>query len=86
MATSSALVMGMTQNQRISINLEDLLMQEDKLWRILDNIRTNCNFNFAAEDYIEFTQITSIQDSYYTFHLLKAEYTLTQHAYTSLLV
>ena len=62
MATSSALVMGMTQNQRISINLEDLLMQEDKLWRILDNIRTNCNFNFAAEDYIEFTQITSIQD------------------------
>ena len=62
MENNSSLVVGLTKNSRISINLEDLLLQEDKLWRILENIRTHSNFNFSAEDYIEFSQITSIQD------------------------
>ena len=49
-------------NKTQPINLEDVVIQEDKLWNILDNIRTNCNFNFTAEEYLEFSQITSVQD------------------------
>lgn len=49
-------------NKAQPINLEDVVIQEDKLWNILDNIRTNCNFNFTAEEYLEFSQISSVQD------------------------
>ena len=55
-------LMIMTGKIRIPINLEDVLIQEDKLWKILDNIRIGCNFNFSAEEYLEFSQVTSIQD------------------------
>lgn len=58
---SPSLMMSLSSKNQ-PINLEDLVIQEDKLWNILDNIRTNCNFNFSAEEYLEFSQITSIQD------------------------
>ena len=32
-------IMAMTQDNRIPLNVEDLLIQEDKLFKILDNIR-----------------------------------------------
>ncbi|MCQ2818594.1 MAG: HAD family hydrolase [archaeon] len=66
-------LMLMTANQRIPINIEDILVQEDKLWKILDNIRTNSNFNFSAEEYLEFSQITSVQDYQIFFSDIKAK-------------
>lgn len=44
-----------------AINIEDLLIQEDKLWKILDNIRSSYNFNYASEEYLEFSNISSVQ-------------------------
>lgn len=44
-----------------AINIEDLLIQEDKLWKILDNIRLGYNFNYATEEYLEFSNISSVQ-------------------------
>ena len=46
---------------RIPLNAEDLLIQENKLYKILDNIRVQLNFNFVAEEYLEFSHISSLQ-------------------------
>ena len=46
---------------RIPLNAEDLLIQENKLFKILDNIRVQLNFNFVAEEYLEFSHISSLQ-------------------------
>ena len=46
---------------RIPLNVEDLLIQENKLYKILDNIRVQLNFNFVAEEYLEFSHISSLQ-------------------------
>jgi hypothetical protein len=46
---------------RIPLNAEDLLIQENKLYKILDNIRIQLNFNFVAEEYLEFSHISSLQ-------------------------
>ena len=46
---------------RIPLNEEDLLIQENKLYKILDNIRVQLNFNFVAEEYLEFSHISSLQ-------------------------
>ena len=54
-------ILAQTQEKRLSLNVEDLLIQEDKLYKILDNIRIKVNFNFSAEQYLEFSHITSIQ-------------------------
>jgi CTD small phosphatase-like protein 2 len=54
-------ILAQTQEKRLSLNVEDLLIQEDKLYKILDNIRIKVNFNFSAEEYLEFSHITSIQ-------------------------
>ena len=54
-------IMAMTQDNRIPLNVEDLLIQEDKLFKILDNIRVQLNFNFVAEEYLEFSHISSLQ-------------------------
>ena len=43
---------------RIPLNAEDLLIQENKLYKILDNIRVQLNFNFVAEEYLEFSHIS----------------------------
>jgi hypothetical protein len=48
-------------NNRIPLNAEDLLIQENKLFKILDNIRVQLNFNFVAEEYLEFSHISSLQ-------------------------
>lgn len=44
-----------------AINLEDLLIQEERLWYILINIRFNIDFNLPAEEYLEFSHISSLQ-------------------------
>ena len=46
---------------RIPLNAEDLIIQENKLYKILDNIRVQLNFNFVAEEYLEFSHISSLQ-------------------------
>lgn len=63
----------MTSNTQKAINLEDLCIQEDKLWKILDSIRCNYNFNYAAEEYLEFSHISSIQsfDCFFSNQILK---------------
>ena len=37
---------------RIPLNAEDLIIQENKLYKILDNILVQLNFNFVAEEYL----------------------------------
>ena len=54
-------ILAATKDKKLSLNVEDLLIQEDKLYKILDNIRIKVNFNFSAEEYLEFSHITSIQ-------------------------
>ena len=54
-------ILAVTKDKKLSLNVEDLLIQEDKLYKILDNIRIKVNFNFSAEEYLEFSHITSIQ-------------------------
>ena len=49
------------ESNRIPLNAEDLLIQENKLFKILDNIRVQLNFNFVAEEYLEFSHISSLQ-------------------------
>lgn len=51
-----------------AINLEDLLIQEERLWYILITIRFNTDFNLPAEEYLEFTHISSIQTFEPFFH------------------
>ena len=58
---NSKMIMAVTKDTRLPLNVEDLLIQEDKLYKILDNIRIKVNFNFSAEEYLEFSHITSIQ-------------------------
>ena len=52
---------GLEDSNRIPLNAEDLLIQENKLFKILDNIRVQLNFNFVAEEYLEFSHISSLQ-------------------------
>ena len=58
---NSKMILAVTKDSRLPLNVEDLLIQEDKLYKILDNIRIKVNFNFSAEEYLEFSHITSIQ-------------------------
>lgn len=46
---------------KVPINIEDLLIQEERLWMILTCIRFGTDYSIAAEDYLEFSHITSIQ-------------------------
>ena len=73
-------IMAMTQDNRIPLNVEDLLIQEDKLFKILDNIRIKVNFNFSAEEYLEFSHINSIQnfDVFYSDPKMKSVITIAQ--------
>ena len=54
-------IMAVTKDKKIFLNVEDLLIQEDKLYKILENIRLKVNFNISTEEYLEFTHITSNQ-------------------------
>ena len=47
---NSKIIMAVTKDTRLPLNVEDLLIQEDKLYKILDNIRIKVNFNFSAEE------------------------------------
>ena len=58
---NSKMILAVTKDSRLPLNVEDLLIQEDKLYKILDNIRIKVNSNFSAEEYLEFSHITSIQ-------------------------
>ena len=53
--------LAVTKDKKIYLNVEDLLIQEDKLYKILENIRLKVNFNISTEEYLEFTHITSNQ-------------------------
>ena len=46
---------------KVPINIEDLLIQEERLWMILTCIRFGTDYSIAAEDYLEFSHITYIQ-------------------------
>ena len=54
-------ILAATKDKKLSLNVEDLLIQEDKLYKILDNIRIKVNFNFSAEEYLEFSKLSSLQ-------------------------
>jgi len=45
-----------------AINLEDLFIQEKKIWNILEEIRLNSNINFSCDEYYEFQNMTSLQN------------------------
>lgn len=66
-----------TESNKQVINLEDLLTQEERLWHILENLRFQAPINFACEEYLEFLNVSSIQnlESYFSAKL-KAEITL----------
>jgi len=57
----SQIMASLGDSSRIPLNVEDLLIQENKLFKILDNIRIQLNFNFVAEEYLEFSHISSLQ-------------------------
>ena len=69
-------ILAATKDKKLSLNVEDLLIQEDKLYKILDNIRIKVNFNFSAEEYLEFSHITSIQTFVIFFSDEKFKYQL----------
>ena len=50
-----------TYINKIPINLEDLLIQEEHLWMILTYIRCNGDFSHYSEEFIEFSHLSSIQ-------------------------
>lgn len=54
------------RNRKIRINLEDLSIQEEKLWEILESIRKQGDLFIAVDEFLDFANISSIQslDSY----------------------
>jgi hypothetical protein len=50
-----------------AINLEDLFIQEKKIWNILNDIRLNSNINFSCDEYYEFQNMTSLHNLEYFF-------------------
>ena len=60
---------------KVPINLEDLLIQEEHLWLILNCLRVNGDFLPCCEQYIQFSDITSIItfDIYFTENKIKKE-------------
>ena len=46
---------------RLPINLEDLLIQEERLWMCLTCIRFGTDYGVCAEEYLEFSHVSSIQ-------------------------
>ena len=46
---------------KLPINLEDLLIQEENLWMILTCLRINGDFSKFSEEYIQFSHLSSIQ-------------------------
>jgi hypothetical protein len=51
-----------TESNKQVINLEDLLTQEEKLWHILESLRFKNSPNFACEEYLDFLNVSSIQN------------------------
>jgi hypothetical protein len=45
-----------------AINLEDLFIQEEKIWNILEAIRFNSNINTSCDEYYDFQNMTSLQN------------------------
>jgi len=66
-----------TESNKQVINLEDLLTQEEKLWNILESLRFQTPLNFVCEEYLDFLNVSSIQnlDNYFCVKL-KSEITL----------
>lgn len=66
-----------TESNKQVINLEDLLTQEEKLWNILESLRFQTPLNFVCEEYLDFLNVSSIQnlDNYFSVKL-KSEITL----------
>ena len=60
---------------KVPINLEDLLIQEEHLWLILNCLRVNGDFLPCCEQYIQFSDITSIItfDIFFTENKIKKE-------------
>jgi len=66
-----------TESNKQVINLEDLLTQEEKLWHILESLRFQTPLNFVCEEYLDFLNVSSIQnlDNYFSLKL-KSQITL----------
>ena len=60
---------------KVPINIEDLLIQEERLWMILTCIRFGSDYSICAEEYLEFSHITSIQtfDPFFNEKKIKEE-------------
>ena len=50
------------------INLEDLSIQEEKIWNILESIRFNSNIVSVCDDYYDFQNVTSLVNLDCYFH------------------
>ena len=60
-----------TYINKIPINLEDLLIQEEHLWMILTYIRCGGDFSHYSEEFIEFSHLSSIQSFEIYFNEIK---------------
>ena len=49
-------------NNKQMINLEDVCMLEEKLWKILECLRLNANVGVACEEWLETINLSSIQN------------------------
>jgi hypothetical protein len=46
----------MRGKQKITVNLEDAVLEEQKLYQILESLRNNCNASLYCDDWWDITE------------------------------